>query len=71
MRLKSPIPLFEKWGFHDLAIFTPPKIGKEKTGVKSDQPSAFSNKKMKLMTSQLSPKNNEPAAIGKKITFIN
>jgi hypothetical protein len=31
MRLKSPIPLFEKWGFRDLAIFTPPKIGKEKT----------------------------------------
>jgi hypothetical protein len=24
--IKSPIPLFEKWGFHDLAILAPPKI---------------------------------------------
>jgi hypothetical protein len=32
--IKNPIPLFEKWGFHDLAILAPPKIGKEKAGRK-------------------------------------
>jgi hypothetical protein len=24
--IKNPIPLFEKWGFHDLAILAAPKI---------------------------------------------
>jgi hypothetical protein len=26
----NPIPLFEKWGFHNLAIFTPPKVERRK-----------------------------------------
>jgi hypothetical protein len=24
--IKNPIPLFEKWGFHDLAILAPPRM---------------------------------------------
>jgi hypothetical protein len=31
---KNPIPLFEKWGFYDLAILAPPKIGRKKDGGK-------------------------------------
>jgi len=29
--IKNPIPLFEKWGFHDLAIFAPPRIEGKKS----------------------------------------
>jgi hypothetical protein len=27
---KNPIPLFEKWGFHDLSILAPPRVERRK-----------------------------------------
>jgi hypothetical protein len=30
LSIKSPIPLFEKWGFHDLSILAPPRVERRK-----------------------------------------
>jgi len=30
-KIKNPIPLFEKWGFHDLIILAPSKVERRKT----------------------------------------
>jgi len=60
--IKNPIPVFEKWGFHDLATLAPPKIERRKPGENSSQQSAnnhqrsgISDQKLKLVTLKTPP----------------
>ncbi len=52
-KIISPIPLFEKWGFHASTHFAPPNVQKEKAGFdNSYQQSAISRDEFKLMPSK-------------------